>query len=75
MLPALKAMHAELAAKAQAWDGIVKIGRTHTQDATPLTLGQEFSGYARQVEAMPGFGDYEKKTSRTIPVVALTRAG
>jgi fumarate hydratase class II len=51
LLPALKAMHAELAAKSSAWDGIVKIGRTHTQDATPLTLGQEFSGYARQVEA------------------------
>jgi fumarate hydratase class II len=44
-------MHAELATKARAWDGIVKIGRTHTQDATPLTLGQEFSGYARQLEA------------------------
>ena len=51
LLPALRSMHAELAAKAQAWDHIVKIGRTHTQDATPLTLGQEFSGYARQVEA------------------------
>jgi len=51
LLPALTAMHADLSAKAQAWDGIVKIGRTHTQDATPLTLGQEFSGYARQVEA------------------------
>ena len=51
LVPALRAMHAELAAKAAAWDGIVKIGRTHTQDATPLTLGQEFSGYARQVEA------------------------
>jgi fumarate hydratase class II len=51
LLPALKAMHAELAAKSSAWDGIVKIGRTHTQDATPLTLGQEFSGYARQVGA------------------------
>ncbi|MGZ5826264.1 MAG: class II fumarate hydratase, partial [Croceibacterium sp.] len=51
LLPALKAMHGELAAKAQVWDAIVKIGRTHTQDATPLTLGQEFSGYARQVEA------------------------
>jgi fumarate hydratase class II len=51
LLPSLGAMHAELAAKAKAWDGIVKIGRTHTQDATPLTLGQEFSGYARQVEA------------------------
>ncbi|PZU16022.1 MAG: class II fumarate hydratase [Citromicrobium sp.] len=51
LLPALRAMHADLAAKAQAWDHIIKIGRTHTQDATPLTLGQEFSGYAAQVEA------------------------
>jgi fumarate hydratase class II len=51
LLPALKAMQADLAGKATAWDGIVKIGRTHTQDATPLTLGQEFSGYARQVAA------------------------
>jgi fumarate hydratase class II len=51
LLPALRAMHGDLAAKSVAWDHIVKIGRTHTQDATPLTLGQEFSGYARQVEA------------------------
>jgi fumarate hydratase class II len=51
LLPALTAMHANLAAKARVWDSIVKIGRTHTQDATPLTLGQEFSGYARQIEA------------------------
>ena len=51
LLPALKAMHADLSGKAQAWDHLVKIGRTHTQDAVPLTLGQEFSGYARQVEA------------------------
>ena len=49
LLPALKAMHADLDAKAADWAGIVKIGRTHTQDATPLTLGQEFSGYAAQV--------------------------
>jgi fumarate hydratase class II len=49
LLPALTAMHAALDAKARAWAHIVKIGRTHTQDATPLTLGQEFSGYARQV--------------------------
>ena len=49
LLPALKAMHADLAAKAERWADIVKIGRTHTQDATPLTLGQEFSGYAAQV--------------------------
>jgi fumarate hydratase class II len=51
LLPALRELQAELARKAEAWQGIVKIGRTHTQDATPLTLGQEFSGYARQVEA------------------------
>lgn len=51
LLPALRAMHAELAVKADSWSGIVKIGRTHTQDATPLTLGQEFSGYAAQVGA------------------------
>ena len=51
LLPALTDMQAQLAAKSRAWDAIVKIGRTHTQDATPLTLGQEFSGYARQVEA------------------------
>ena len=51
LLPALRALHADLAGKAEAWSGIVKIGRTHTQDATPLTLGQEFSGYAAQVEA------------------------
>ncbi|MCX5516942.1 class II fumarate hydratase [Kaistia defluvii] len=50
LLPALKHLHAALAAKAKEWAGIVKIGRTHTQDATPLTLGQEFSGYAQQVE-------------------------
>ncbi|MFA7601457.1 MAG: class II fumarate hydratase [Novosphingobium sp.] len=51
LLPALEAMHTALDAKAKGWAGIVKIGRTHTQDATPLTLGQEFSGYARQVGA------------------------
>jgi fumarate hydratase class II len=51
LLPALRSMAEDLEAKAQAWSGIVKIGRTHTQDATPLTLGQEFSGYARQVRA------------------------
>ncbi|MDT0576199.1 class II fumarate hydratase [Croceicoccus sp. F390] len=50
LLPALHAMQHDFAAKARDWHDIVKIGRTHTQDATPLTLGQEFSGYARQVE-------------------------
>jgi fumarate hydratase class II len=51
LLPALRMMHAELAAKSAAWSAIIKIGRTHLQDATPLTLGQEVSGYAAQVEA------------------------
>src|SRR5882762_5548251 len=49
LLPALKHLHAALAAKVTAWADIIKIGRTHTQDATPITLGQEFSGYAAQV--------------------------
>jgi fumarate hydratase class II len=51
LIPALQGMHRRLAAQAAAWDRIVKIGRTHLQDATPLTLGQEFSGYAVQIEA------------------------
>jgi len=49
LLPALRHLHKALDAKARAWADIIKIGRTHTQDATPLTLGQEFSGYATQV--------------------------
>ena len=49
LIPALKHLHAALDAKAKAWNHIIKIGRTHTQDATPLTLGQEFGGYAQQV--------------------------
>jgi fumarate hydratase class II len=50
LLPALQHLHKALDAKAREWMGIIKIGRTHTQDATPLTLGQEFSGYAAQVQ-------------------------
>lgn len=46
LIPAAAAMHAELERKAVEWDDIVKIGRTHLQDAVPMTLGQEFSGYA-----------------------------
>ena len=49
LLPGLEKLHAALQAKVAAFDGIIKIGRTHTQDATPLTLSQEFSGYAHQV--------------------------
>ena len=49
LLPGLAKLHAALEQKVQQFDGIIKIGRTHTQDATPLTLSQEFSGYAHQV--------------------------
>jgi fumarate hydratase class II len=49
LLPALRHLHAALVGKQEAFKDIIKIGRTHTQDATPLTLGQEFSGYATQV--------------------------
>jgi fumarate hydratase class II len=50
LIPALNELHAALLAKAQAFGDILKIGRTHLQDATPIRLGQEFSGYASQVE-------------------------
>ncbi len=49
LIPALEHMLAALEEKVEAWADIIKIGRTHTMDATPLTLGQEFSGYAQQV--------------------------
>src|SRR6478672_1083337 len=51
LVPALNELHRALRKKQKAFAHIVKIGRTHTQDATPLTLGQEFSGYAAQVES------------------------
>jgi fumarate hydratase, class II len=51
LIPALAELQVALAAKSKAFGSIVKIGRTHTQDATPLTLGQEFSGYAAQVKS------------------------
>jgi fumarate hydratase class II len=51
LIPALEMLHRALRNKEKAFAGIVKIGRTHTQDATPLTLGQEFSGYAAQLES------------------------
>lgn len=50
LIPALKVLEESLAAKAKEWHEVVKSGRTHLMDATPLTLGQEFSGYARQIE-------------------------
>tara|TARA_R110002020_G_scaffold40118_4_gene118739 strand:- start:9745 stop:11142 length:1398 start_codon:yes stop_codon:yes gene_type:complete len=51
LMPALSHLHTALHAKSEAWNDIVKLGRTHLQDATPITLGQEFSGYAAQIEA------------------------
>jgi len=50
LFPALRGLREALSEKARAWDGIVKIGRTHLMDATPIRLGQEVSGWARQVE-------------------------
>ncbi len=50
LLPALRALHSALLARAEEWDEIVKIGRTHLMDATPVRLGQEASGWARQIE-------------------------
>lgn len=49
LLPGVRTLQESLAAKAQEWDDIIKIGRTHMQDATPLTLGQEFSGYSEML--------------------------
>lgn len=50
LLPGLKKLHASLLQKEKAWANIIKVGRTHLMDATPLTLGQEFSGYRVQIE-------------------------
>jgi fumarate hydratase class II len=50
LIPSVDRLRAALHAKAEAWSHIVKVGRTHLQDATPITLGQEFSGYASQLE-------------------------
>jgi fumarate hydratase class II len=50
LIPAVKQLHDALATKSREWDDIVKIGRTHMQDATPLTLGQEWSGYAGMLQ-------------------------
>lgn len=54
LLPALETLHRHLAQKAKDWDQVIKIGRTHLMDATPLRLGQEFGGFARQIELSIG---------------------
>src|SRR6185503_16855116 len=70
LIPSLKTMHARLADQAEKWDSIVKIGRTHLQDATPLTLGQEFSGYAAQI------GDCIERVDSVLPrVMRLAQGG
>ena len=70
LLPALQLMRNALNDKAKAWAHIIKIGRTHTQDATPITLGQEFSGYTQQIE------NGIKRIEMTLPdVMELAQGG
>ncbi len=70
LLPALKTILARLDDQAERWDRIVKIGRTHLQDATPLTLGQEFSGYAAMI------ADNIDRVEATLPrVLRLAQGG
>jgi fumarate hydratase class II len=66
LLPALNKLAKALGDKAEAWKPIIKIGRTHTQDATPLTLGQEFSGYRQQVEN--GIGRVEQAMPKLLEI-------
>ena len=70
LLPALHHLHKALKEKSVAWKDIIKIGRTHTQDATPITLGQEFSGYAQQV------GNGIERIGQTMPkLMELAQGG
>ena len=69
LLPALDILHAAIDSKARAFADIIKIGRTHTQDATPLTLGQEFSGYAAQIASCRG--RIEDSLERDLCVLAV----
>ena len=70
LIPALHHLHHALKVKVEAWKDIIKIGRTHTQDATPVTLGQEFSGYAQQV------GNGIERIGQTMPkLMQLAQGG
>jgi len=79
LIPGLEKLHAALAAKQEEFNDIIKIGRTHTMDATPLTLGQEFSGYVHQVAmgirrvkaALPAI--YELAQGGRLPVCPLSQ--
>jgi fumarate hydratase class II len=68
LLPALRRFHQQLVAKAAAWDKIIKIGRTHLMDATPLRLGQEFGGFARQLELSIGRAERARDAVLELPV-------
>ena len=70
LLPALQQLRNALNDKAEAWKDIIKIGRTHTQDATPLTLGQEFSGYVQQLD-----NGIERITSAMPKLMELAQGG
>ncbi|MCS6789478.1 MAG: class II fumarate hydratase [Bacteroidia bacterium] len=69
LLPALRKLHAALAEKAQAFHGIIKVGRTHLMDAVPMRLGQEFGGYAQQVS------DSIQDIEKVLPQVAELALG
>ena len=68
LIPALEHLQEELTGKAKSFDGIVKIGRTHLQDATPVRLGQEFAGYARQAELAKLRSAKAVKALRELPI-------
>jgi fumarate hydratase, class II len=70
LIPAVKALQDSIATKAAAWDGVIKIGRTHMQDATPLTLGQEWSGYAGMLA-----DDIERLEAALVTVYHLALGG
>ncbi len=69
LIPALQQLRNALNDKAQSWKAIIKIGRTHTQDATPVTLGQEFSGYTQQIE------NGIKRIEQTLPMLMQLAQG
>jgi fumarate hydratase class II len=68
LLPALDNLKSKLQEKAQDWEKTIKIGRTHLMDATPLTLGQEFSGFARQIELSEHRAELAMKAVLELPV-------
>jgi len=70
LIPALQRLHEVLAGKAKEWDQIIKIGRTHLADATPLRLGQEIGGFARQIEL-----SIERARRAIVPILELPAGG